>query len=87
MRRLSVSLALRSLPARAGLVLGSRLRDIAAMQHTSIDVYAYVGWRINMPVNAMDCAECVQEEDGAFFALFCSANCSVFRHGRGATER
>jgi hypothetical protein len=35
---------------RVGLALRARLRRLIALQHTSIDVYAYVGCRTKIPI-------------------------------------
>src|SRR5450631_3975342 len=59
-----------------------RLRRFAALQHTSIDVYAYVGCRSKVPMNVGNNGKCAQNGETAFFALFCTAHCTVFRHAR-----
>src|ERR1700676_3352934 len=67
--------------------LGRRLRCFAALQHTSIDVYAYVGCRSKMPMDTGNYGQCGRNEEAALFAFFCTAHCLVFRHMRTPSWR
>jgi len=76
-----IATPLSSLVGRVALALAGRLRRFVAMQHTSIDVYAYVGRRTKSH-KTWDSGKCGESLNRAFRALFCSAHCLVFRHTR-----
>jgi hypothetical protein len=61
----------------------SRLADIAALQHTSNDVYAYAELRIKMPT--IHGLRVRSGRVGAVIAtaLFCGAHCRDFRRATG----
>jgi hypothetical protein len=64
----------------------SRLADIAALQHTSNDVYAYAELRIKMPIIHGLRARSGRAGAVIATALFCAAHCRDFRRAADPTE-
>jgi hypothetical protein len=54
------------------------LRPIVAMQHTSIDVFAYAERRNKMPAKQMSRSQWGKRTGQWKTALFCGTHCAVF---------
>jgi hypothetical protein len=62
------------------------VRRVAALQHTSNDVYAYVELPSKIPINQGSCVKDGGAGAGHTAALFCGAHWRAFRHAKGQPQ-
>src|ERR1700722_515078 len=86
MRRLDSAMVVGHRGERTSL-LESKTAPKYAVQHTSIDVYAYVKRRIILRTNREFAARCAQNANTASYLFFCAAHCLNFRHERAGARR